>query len=1598
MRLSCSAGYLGGLILSFLLFSTVNAQDTSAPTIQICGGDQFVCLQDSTLDLCVTVAIDPDFEGIVDSLSITWGDGSDPQFFYDGTASFNRTHRYDFSDFYLTCQYELSGTFVILTSYIAGADNPNQNIIPLTVRNPPQAMFGNFPSIVCQGETVDFGASACPAEALTLEFDFGNGYSDTTTNTYPNTGVFPVTLRATNPCGQDSVTGFVTVIEGPNIIAFPDSNLTGPNTMPYQVCLDSVSPIRVNASMSTGLTDWSWTVSPDTGAVVADTSALITTVSFTEAGLYTVLFTGLNEDCGVEEVTSFQVEVVNAAILRLAPQEDACLSLSYSPSPLNQAATYLVNGDTIQPGDFPVNLPPGSYRVDAEIIDTTALCATPPLVDSFNVTSQEVAAIGIPDTTVCDQSQPFALRASPATGGIWRVDNREFDGIFDPAAYSEGDYVVSYGRDSCLISDQVVITVVGASVTVPEDLELCDDDAPVTFSGAPSGGLFSGAGVQPDGFFDPGLTGEGVYPLTYRFESAALPGCSSQDTFTVTVAELVTSFEVSDCDGNELCFTAPVGVAYDSLRWIIADSTLDVTSGDACFTFPGPGDYPVRLEVQRGNCTAFALQNIRVAPAPAPSFALVYDPDRCSGLEVSIVNNSNSGAELTYNWMLNGETFSDLRQPPSLTLASVIRDSVFEISLALSNGCETRQFFESVVTRPLPQSRFSTDQVAYCSGDTIQLSSNVFGRPDSYRWVVDGMLLSTDSIPPLIVRETGGLDTVEVCLQIASVCGRDTLCRDVIVTPSDVSAFFNVSATTLCVGDTLFLMSGASNGVPVLYDFGNGQGSSQPNPYVVYELPGTYRISQRAFGCGEDEFLNQVEVLAAPNASFRNPNFVCPNEPVEFINTSANGLAVSWDFGDSTALSEDFSPIHTYTTPGSYRVCLTVTNPDPAGCDRQVCQVMEVFPTPEAGFMASDSVCQNGTVLFSSTAAGGLACTYDFGDGNFGVSCTAENTYTSSGTFLATQTVTDLNGCRDSSSQRVFIRPVPQPDFSFAVRTACDSDSVRFTNETTRANGFFWDFGDGTTSTATNPIHRYPASGPYTVTLRATQGGICFAESSQEIIIREAPIADLEVDVQDVCFGEFVNFSSLATGDVEEHFWNFGDGTASFDPNPSHEFTSPGTYEVVLTVAGDTRCSDSTSVFVTVHPPVIAEFDRREEVICNGDSSGLLSLIVTSGTPPYDYDWSHGRNTPIVDQLTAGTYSVSITDREGCKFQTEATFTETAPLTAIPSVTRVTCANGADGAVALDIDGGVRPYTVSWTGGTSDQNATGLFAGAYLITVTDVNGCRFDVPVTVPENPPILSQDSVQQISCYGAMDGAIRFRSISGGVPPYQINIVGTNYQESGLGISRFDGLGPDFYSVELIDSAGCVLDFERQIIEPDPVSVDILEDTIFLELGEEVALNTILFNADDPIFRWTPSAGLDCTDCQSPIARPFSNTTYLLSMQGDRGCPASDEVYIRVNLGREVYIPNTFTPNADGRNDIFRVRSNFEKSIETIEFFEVRDRGGQLLFSAEDFPPNDLAFGWDGRFNGTKVVPGYYVYQAKVRYVDGETKELSGSVRVFH
>ena len=130
MPIAPTTSRVGGLLSILFLCLSLSAQDASAPTVQICGGDQFVCLTASPLTLCVTVAIAPNFVGTIDSLSIDWGDGTDPEFFYDETTTFNRFYQYDFSEFYLTCQYELSGTFITLPSYIAEADNPYQNIFP----------------------------------------------------------------------------------------------------------------------------------------------------------------------------------------------------------------------------------------------------------------------------------------------------------------------------------------------------------------------------------------------------------------------------------------------------------------------------------------------------------------------------------------------------------------------------------------------------------------------------------------------------------------------------------------------------------------------------------------------------------------------------------------------------------------------------------------------------------------------------------------------------------------------------------------------------------------------------------------------------------------------------------------------------------------------------------------------------------------------------------------------------------------------------------------------------------------------------------------------------------------------------------------------------------------------------------------------------------------------------------------------------------------------------------------------------------------------------------------------------------------------------
>ena len=145
-----------------------------------------------------------------------------------------------------------------------------------------------------------------------------------------------------------------------------------------------------------------------------------------------------------------------------------------------------------------------------------------------------------------------------------------------------------------------------------------------------------------------------------------------------------------------------------------------------------------------------------------------------------------------------------------------------------------------------------------------------------------------------------------------------------------------------------------------------------------------------------------------------------------------------------------------------------------------------------------------------------------------------------------------------------------------------------------------------------------------------------------------------------------------------------------------------------------------------------------------------------------------------------------------------------------------------------------------------------------------------------------------------------------------------------------------------------------------------------------------------------WSPSAYLSCTDCLDPIANPPFSQQYIVSIKNEYGCIASDTSMIRTFTEGRVNIPNAFTPNGDGKNDVFYVIGNQEISL--ISEFSIYDRYGQKVFGLREIPANNPVFGWNGKVNGKTGAMGTYVYAISILFKDGTRQLFKGTITLIH
>lgn len=859
---------------------------------------------------------------------------------------------------------------------------------------------------------------------------------------------------------------------------------------------------------------------------------------------------------------------------------------------------------------------------------TVVLGTTCSAADSMNI--QVVAptfANAGPDLEFCIDQSTTTVIGNPA-GGVWTGTNVNSGGLYTISNAGAEPLVYTTGSGNCLTRDTMLITIHPLPiVNAGMDQDFCLSDASVSFSGSPAGGSWTGTGITNAslGTFDPQAAVIGVNTIVYTFTDP-ITNCTQSDTLLADVHPLPAvsfTFNPIICEGISETFNN-TSTLVNSTVWDFGDGSTSALNSPS-HSYANVGFYSVQAIVSTAfGCLDSLTQTIEVREMPVADFALAPD-SACGPVTVNFTNNS-SGVGVSYTWDFgNGQT-STLQNPGSITyLASLIADTTYYIELAVTNMCGTVMAYDSVIVMPKPLAIFGPDFNSGCSPFTANFASTSLGLPDSYYWDFGNGFTSstTDSIFQQTFT-TGTTPTdYTIMLVVLNECGTDTAYHTITALPNSVSAFFNTSTTTACNNLTVDFTQYTLGGTLWSWDFGDGTTSSAYSPSHTYTLPGIYDVSLFANdGCGFDTTTVTITVNPSPIVDFSfTPDSLCINTPFSFINESVGPISSSWSFGDGTN-SNLTDPVHQYATTGFYQVTLTGTSLI-NGCTASVSQTMHVNVNPVAQFVATPlNGCVPLAVQMTNQSTNAQYYSWDFGDGNTSSQLNPQHTFTAVGTYTIQLIVENVNGCSDTSVQNITVHPLPVAAFVSSYN--CGSPvTMNFTNQSTGANNYSWDFGNGQTSSLTDPSINYATPGTYTVSLVASNQYGCVDQVEQIVTIYPSPSMSFSLPVAEICAGDALHLIAN-TLNVDSVVWYLGDGSILTGDSIDYSYSVPGSYFITATAYGGGACTTSVSApsNLTVNPSAIADFEY-ENVLNDNLADGLVQFTNQS-TNASSYYWDFG--------------------------------------------------------------------------------------------------------------------------------------------------------------------------------------------------------------------------------------------------------------------------------------------------------------------------------------------------------------------------------------
>ncbi len=458
-------------------------------------------------------------------------------------------------------------------------------------------------------------------------------------------------------------------------------------------------------------------------------------------------------------------------------------------------------------------------------------------------------------------------------------------------------------------------------------------------------------------------------------------------------------------------------------------------------------------------------------------------------------------------------------------------------------------------------------------------------------------------------------------------------------------------------------------------------------------------------------------------------------------------------------------------------------------------------------------------------------------------------------------------------------------------------------------------------------------------------------------------------------------------------------------------FGETGSYSE--TILSSLECDSLVNLELLVIECEIVGSTSEIPVVCKGTASGTLVFSVDQGEPPLTYTYTNIQDGSItgsgmtdlltnneIQNIPVGFYQIYISDNFGndVVVQQEITEPDFLNLDFTPSNYfgfNVSCSSnyglaGADGSLLVEPYGGVSPYFYEWSDGQTTQEAINLSAEEYTVTITDDSGCTLSSSLTLTAPPELEPIIEFRDPNCDGFNTGEIEIINVIGGTPPYTFSMSDGNYTDNRI----IKDLNEGIYTLFVRDANDCVFQIEEEIIAPEIPVVSFLDD-ISIALGEDVILNPIVNDVNLSGIVWSDSSRLSCSNCLNPTAMPVNSGSYDLLLTSSDGCTDVATINFKVEKRRRVYIPNVFSPDANGVNDVFSIFAGNE--VAEILQFKVYDKWGNKVYSLENFQANDSNLGWNGLYRGKQLDPGIFVWMAEVLYIDDVVEVYSDNVSLI-